>query len=104
VLGVRTEGKGLRAKARFLSFGSIVQPNPTTILPLLPCEVAILALVWAHLEGRLATWHKQLAAVLMGAHVVFALGLNYAIVRPVLDRFEREYGATMRAAARKLLR
>jgi hypothetical protein len=72
------------------------------VLPLLPCQVMILALLWARMEDRLANWEMRMAAVFVGLHVVFAIALNYKMVMPVLQRFEGEYGTTMRATAERL--
>jgi hypothetical protein len=74
------------------------------VLPLLPCEVAVLALIWAGLEGHLKPWQKRTAVVFIALHVVFSVTLNYKVVMPVLQRFESEYGSTMRAAAEELAR
>jgi hypothetical protein len=72
------------------------------VLPLLPCQVMVLALLWARIEDRLANWELRMAEVFVGLHVIFAISVNYALVMPVLRRFEGEYSTTMRASAEKL--
>ena len=47
-------------------------------------------------------WQQRVAIGFIAAHVVFAVALNYLVVMPVLQRFDREYGATMRTAADEL--
>jgi len=80
----------------------LLQSTGRYVLPLLPCEVMVLALIWNKLENHLTRWQKRTAVAFIGLHVVFALTLNYKFVMPVLQRFEAEYGATMRAAAGEL--
>ncbi|HLK16841.1 MAG TPA: hypothetical protein VKT78_18680, partial [Fimbriimonadaceae bacterium] len=72
------------------------------VLPLLPAEVMVLALLWAGMETRLASWKRPLTAIFLSMHAVFALAINFRFVTPVLRRFEGEYGDTMRAAAEEL--
>jgi hypothetical protein len=72
------------------------------LLPLLPAEVMVLALVWAKVEEHLTVWQQRLAWSLVGLHMVFAVTVNYKFVTPVLVRFESEYGNTMRAVAEEL--
>jgi 4-amino-4-deoxy-L-arabinose transferase-like glycosyltransferase len=72
------------------------------VLPLLPCQVMILALLWARMEDRLANWEMRMTAVFVGLHVIFAIALNSKVVMPVLQRFGGEYKATMQATAEKL--
>ncbi len=81
-----------------------LQSTGRYVLPLLPCEVMLLALAWGHLEPRLTRTQLRLSAVGASLHVLFSLGLNYFVVMPVLQRFEPEYATTMRAAAEELAR
>ena len=81
-----------------------LQSTGRYVLPLLPCQVVVLGLAWAELEAHLKDWQKRLAAAFIVLRVVFSVGLNYKVVLPVLQRFDSNYGATMRAAAEELVK
>jgi hypothetical protein len=72
------------------------------LLPLLPCEAMLLALLWSKKEDRLTLSQKRVAATVIALHVVFSITLNHKVVVPVLRRFDGEYAATMRTAAEEL--
>ena len=72
------------------------------VLPLLPAAAVVIAFLWSGLEARLSEAQKVMTVVLMGSHAVFAIALNFKLVAPVLQRFESQYAATMRAAADEL--
>jgi hypothetical protein len=78
---------------------SSLQSTGRYVLPLLPCQAAILGLVWASVEPRLSTLELRFTAAMVAAQAIFAITLNAVVITPVLQRFEGEYGATMRAAA-----
>ena len=80
----------------------VLQSVGRYVLPLLPAEAMVLALIWAKVEEHLTVWQERLVWTIVGLHIVFALGLNYKLVTPALVRFESEYGSTMRAAAEDL--
>lgn len=73
------------------------------LLPLLPCEALLLGLFLASAESRLPAYGRWATTGTLVLHAVFALGLNYVIVMPVLGRFQNEYGATMQATAERLV-
>jgi hypothetical protein len=77
----------------------VLQSTGRYVLPLLPCQAAILGLLWATVESRLSTLQLRFTAGMLAAQAVFAIVLNAIVIMPVLQRFEGQYGATMRAAA-----
>ena len=76
------------------------------LLPLLPAEAVLIALVWkgAMVEKnearRAAVYMVTVGALAFNA--VFALAVNQMLISPVLRRFENEYLASMRAAAMEI--
>jgi len=72
------------------------------LLPLLPCEALILALLWQRFERNDLGWQRWFVALALGLHAVFAIAVNHRTIAPVLKRFEGEYGTTMRKAAEEL--
>jgi hypothetical protein len=79
-----------------------LQSTGRYVLPLLPGEVLLLAYCWAHVEHAMRRLERRIALGFIGAHVVFALALNYLTVTPVLRRFDATYATTMRATADEL--
>lgn len=70
------------------------------LLPLLPCEALLLALLWQ----RFRAGQGRFVAGVLVLHALFSLELNRRTIAPVLRRFEGEYGDTQRAAAAELVR
>ncbi len=80
----------------------LLQSPGRYLLPLLPAEAMLLGAFWANMEAHLTRWQTRTAATFIALQVVFASTLNYKIVMPPLQRFEANYGATMRAVSEQL--
>lgn len=74
------------------------------LLPLLPCEVLLLALLWGKFAGEGGHWQNRVVMTTVGVQLVLAVVLNHWVIAPVLRRFESEYGNAIRAAADELVR
>jgi hypothetical protein len=74
------------------------------LLPLLPCEALLLALLWKRFEWSKSEWQRWGTAGALGLQALIAVAVNQRTIAPVLKRFESEYGTTMRAAAEELAR